>query len=357
MPNRYSSFGVDVPSVTQRGRVRVRRIVLPAHQSGMLDQSRAFVAFAVGALRLVRREDYAIVYATSSRLMTAVLGGWIAWRKGAQLYLDLRDIFVDTIKDVLSPRVAFFLAPLFARLESWTVRRAARVNLVSPGFADYFFRRYPTKKVMFFTNGIDDEFVQVTSTPAMPPVRTKARPDRVLNVVYAGNIGEGQGLHEVIPELARRLKGRARFRLIGDGGRRRELEARIAEAGLGNVELLAPMDRKSLLLEYEAADVLFIHLNDYDAFRKVLPSKIFEYAATGKPIWAGVAGYAAAFLRDHVDNVALFDPCDADTAVREFGILDMSWHDRAEFIARFSRRAISMALAKDVLSLVATDAS
>jgi len=31
------------------------------------------------------------------------------------------------------------------------------------------------------------------------------------------------------------------------------------------------------------ADVLFLHLNAYKAFEKVLPSKIFEYAATGRP--------------------------------------------------------------------------
>ena len=46
-----------------------------------------------------------------------------------------------------------------------------------------------------------------------------------------------------------------------------------------------------------STDVLFLHLNDYSAFRKVIPSKIFEYAATGKPIVAGVSGYAAEFLR------------------------------------------------------------
>ena len=33
--------------------------------------------------------------------MTAALGAWIARRKRARLYLDIRDIFVDTIGDML----------------------------------------------------------------------------------------------------------------------------------------------------------------------------------------------------------------------------------------------------------------
>ena len=44
--------------------------------------------------------------------------------------------------------------------------------------------------------------------------------------------------------------------------------------------------------EYDKASILFLHLNDYEAFYKVLPSKIFEYATTGKPIIAGVNGFA-----------------------------------------------------------------
>ena len=48
--------------------------------------------------------------------------------------------------------------------------------------------------------------------------------------------------------------------------------------------------------------ILFIHLNAYPAFEKVLPSKIFEYAATGKPILAGVSGYSADFIRNNLKD-------------------------------------------------------
>jgi glycosyltransferase involved in cell wall biosynthesis len=291
-----------------------------------------------------------VVFATSSRLFTAVLGSWIARRRQAPLYLDIRDIFVDTIKDVLAGVRGQLARVAFSRLEAYALERADTVNLVSKGFGPYFLERYPHLRYAFFTNGIDDEFLDPIVASPLPRAGGAAAPPQIL---YAGNIGEGQGLHDVIPSLASALRGHATFTIIGDGGRRSALESRIGALGLTNVELLPPMSRAQLIEAYRTADVLFLHLNDLDAFRKVLPSKLFEYAATGKPIWAGVAGYPADFLMDHVTNATVFAPCDVATATKQFASLDLRWQPRNSFIRQFSRQTISEALAADLLRLAA----
>ncbi|AFN77688.1 hypothetical protein PSJM300_08100 [Stutzerimonas stutzeri DSM 10701] len=311
----------------------------------MLDQSRAFLDYAKSVVNLVKGKEYDLVYATSSRLMTAALGAYIARRIGKPLYLDIRDIFVDTIKDVLSRRIAWAMNPVFSCLERWAVNSANKVNLVSAGFLPYFRERYPSQTFVQFTNGIDDEFL------IEQPSDNQGSTEKVLRVVYAGNIGEGQGLHAIIPELAKKYEGRLQFRIIGDGGRRGQLVSALDDAGCSNVILLPPIKRDELIKEYRAADVLFLHLNDYDAFRKVLPSKIFEYAALGKPIWAGVAGYAADFITDNVPNAAVFNPCDVDGASASFSTLEMVTKPRSEFVSQFSRAAIMQKMAKDIISL------
>jgi glycosyltransferase involved in cell wall biosynthesis len=347
-PNRYHSFSAEAPETETVPGHTIVRIPLPAHRSGMRDQSRVFLAFARGAMRAVAGRDYDVVVATSGRLMTAVLGAWIAWRKRARLYLDIRDIFVETISDVLPGVAGMVVKPVFSLLECWTVRRADKVNLVSPGFEAYFRRRYPRQDFAFFTNGIDEEFL--SAAPAEPgPVAVDA--GRPVHVLYAGNLGESQGLHAIIPPLAARLGSRVRFTLIGDGGRRARLEAELAARRVGNVEVLPPVRRGELLAAYRAADVLFLHLHDYAAFRKVLPSKVFEYAAMGKPVWAGVAGYCAEFLRSEVPNAAIFPPCDVDAAERSFGQLTLQTAPRTDFVAKYARANISRALAQDILAV------
>ena len=346
LPNRYSSFSVEALADEKLPGLSIVRIALPSHQSGMLDQAKAFMSFAREVLRKTRGQQYDLVFATSSRLMTAVLGAWVARKNRTLLYLDIRDIFVDTIKDVLPRHLATLTKPVFSLLERWAINSACKVNLVSKGFSGYFSTRYPKQKFSYFTNGIDDEFL------SLPSPESVLRTDGMVEVLYAGNLGEGQGLHAIIPDLAKRMQGRVRFTIIGDGGRKDALRAALVSAGVDSVELMPPMKRAQLIKAYLAADVLFLHLNEYDAFRKVLPSKLFEYGAMGKPIWAGVSGYAAEFVCAELDNAVIFHPCDAAEAERVFSKLRLQNEPRDRFVAKFTRTKIANDLATDVVDII-----
>jgi hypothetical protein len=346
LPNRYASFSVDVPEKEEFDNLTIQRIALPSHKSGMLDQSKAFISYARQAIKHTRGKQYDLVFASSSRLMTAALGAYIARSQKAPLYLDIRDIFVDTIKDVLPAKIARVMKPIFSQLERWAINEADKVNLVSEGFREYFEQRYPNKSLAFFTNGIDDEFML-----AQPKEKLIEEKD-VLTVVYAGNFGEGQGLHTIIPQLAKHFEGRLCFKLYGDGGRKGQLESALIERRINNVKLCAPVGRKELINIYQEADILFLHLNNYDAFLKVLPSKIFEYGALGKPIWAGVAGYSAQFLESYVSNSAVFEPCDLNSAISTFEQLDVVTAPRCDFVAKFSRDSIMQGMAADIVAQV-----
>jgi glycosyltransferase involved in cell wall biosynthesis len=346
-PNRYSTYTQEVAQVETAGALTVRRIPLPPHRSDMWGQSRAFLHFARCAIRYAASESYDLVFATSSRLMTAALGAWIARRTRARLYLDIRDIFVDTVGDVF-PAFARALTPPLSALERWTMRQADRINLVSPGFEGYFRSRYPDRTYTWFTNGIDDEFLQTDWSAAA------AGTQRPLLVVYAGNIGEGQGLHAILPQLALNLERHAQFRVIGDGGRRELLIEMLRQTGVHNVEIVPPMPRSDLLKAYLSADILFLHLNSHAAFEKVLPSKIFEYAATGKPIWAGIAGYAQKFVAAEVANAVIFAPCDASDAIEKLQRLDIQSRPRREFVERYARSNIARRMAEDIMQVAQT---
>jgi glycosyltransferase involved in cell wall biosynthesis len=354
LPNRYTGFSANALEEESRQGVTIKRVQLPVHKNGMMDQSRAFLSYATAVKGFVEGREYDVVYASSSRLMTAVLGAWVARKLRVPLYLDIRDIFVDTIKDVLPPKLTWLMKPLFGAIEWWTITRADRLNVVSAGFLPYFEARYPRVPKVVFTNGIDDEFLQVApkASSACDAEQAESLKAGVVEVVYAGNMGEGQGLHHIIPSLAKKLEGRVVFRLIGGGGRLQQLKDAIAEAACTNVLIEPPVARKELIQIYQKADVLFLHLNDYDAFRKVLPSKLFEYGALGKPVWAGVAGYAAKFIKANLDNAAVFSPCDSAGAVVAFEALCIEDHPRPEFVNQFAREAIMDEMAEDLMALV-----
>lgn len=362
VPNRYASFSIQAPEHETYEHVSIRRILLPYHESGMFDQSKAFMHFAKKVRQMIKEKNYDLVFASSSRLMTAVLGAYVAQCRKATLYLDIRDIFSETLADILPNHVAWLTKPFFSFLEAWTFRKAQRINLISPGFKNYVSERYPHVPLSAYTNGIDEAFFDVqmnasssasgTMTNLSSGVKTNLS-SGIKTILYAGNIGEGQGLHRIIPLLAKRLEGHVQFQIIGDGGRRVKLLQDIENIGCNNVTWSPPIHRDLLIEAYQKADILFLHLNDYPAFKKVLPSKIFEYAAMGKPIWAGVAGYAAQFIRDEIENAMVFPPCDVQAAVDCLGLLALSHTPRKSFMERFKRQNIMAKMAQEILAQAA----
>ncbi|MEL4400178.1 glycosyltransferase family 4 protein [Shewanella algae] len=343
MPNRYASFSAGAQSEEIDGNVRVRRIDLPTHNSGMLDQIKSFKVFFQQTKKLIKDEKYDVVFATSSRLFTAFLGARIAESKKVPLYLDIRDIFVDTIKDLLSPQLVMVLKPLLSAVEKYTFSSANHINLVSKGFSGYFNERYTNASYTWFTNGIDNEFLN------LPYDNERVISTDVRRIVYAGNIGEGQGLHRIIPDFAKLVYGNYCLNIIGDGGRKHLLTESVN--GILNVDLFPPVNRKGLIEYYLNADVLFLHLNDYPAFEKVLPSKLFEYAATGKPILAGVSGYAADFIKSEIPNAQVFYPGDSQGAFEALHRLKFEHTDRSIFINKYTRSNIMKDMSDTIVAL------
>ena len=68
LPNRYSSFSSQAPELEKHPRLTIRRVALPGHKSGMVDQARAFLVYANAARKIVRNQDYDLVSVSYTHL-------------------------------------------------------------------------------------------------------------------------------------------------------------------------------------------------------------------------------------------------------------------------------------------------
>ena len=330
VPNRYNSFKVFSEFYNQSDKVVVKRIKIPSHSNGIFDQIKAFIFYCISVQKLIFKKKWDIVLSTSGRLMTASLGTWVAKQTKSKLYLDIRDIFVDIMGEILKKKKLIVIKPFLCILEKWTFESADKINLISEGFVDHFLKFKLKFPPSIYTNGVDKFFINNNFS-----IRQKN-----LNpiILYAGNIGDGQGLHKIIPDIANSVKD-FQFKLIGDGSAKKLLIDNDLFKSQNNIEILKPMLRNELINEYHNADILFLHLNDHKAFHKVLPSKIFEYAAK--------------FLKEQVKGVEVFDPCDVismKTGLEKL-LNGPKIIDRNDFCSRYSRKKIMKKLAKDVLTL------
>jgi hypothetical protein len=237
------------------------------------------------------------------------------------------------------------ILPFLKFIERKTFNYASHINLISGGFKEYF-SKFGNPNFTFFTNGIDEEFLIGQGTEIK---KYKVKKDKQ-TIVYAGNLGEGQGLHKIIPKAAKQLGKGFEFVIIGDGGTKSLLQEEIKRLDLKNVILKNPIKRIELQNIYADSDYLFLHLNDYPAFRKVLPSKIFELATFNKQILAGVSGFAAEFIKNEVSDSFVFDPCNVEQLV-DFLNSDKPSDsiDRKEFKLKYQRANINNLMAESIL--------
>ncbi|MBA6156300.1 glycosyltransferase family 4 protein [Tenacibaculum sp. S7007] len=344
-PNRYDSFKAEAKDKEEiKEGVVVNRIKIPEHGSGIIGQVKSYKEFYFKALNLTKNKNYDLVYASSSRLFTAYLGAKIARKKKAKLYLDIRDIFRETITDLYKNKIINLGLNLVLKpIENYTFGRAGHINLVSKGFKSYF-KNYKKVKYSFFTNGIDELFLSLTT------IYTVEKKDEVKTIVYGGNIGEGQGLDLIIPDIAKKLSETHKFQIIGDGGARAKLEERLKANNVENVEMIGPVSRNELIDYYQKADYLFLHLNRHKAFERVLPSKLFEYGTFNKPIIAGVDGYAKEFLKENMSNLILFEPTNTEELYNKLMNYIYKNEERIEFKKNFNREEINKRMTESIIS-------
>ena len=354
-PNRYASYKAAANNIEFDGRVTIHRIKVPNHQSGMLSQSRTFVTYAISAYRLCRKLNPGFLIGTTGRLMTGVLTGVSAHRTGCRYFIDLRDIFSETISDLFSRKnkiLGVVSKTVFSFLERKLFNNAAGVNVVSEGFPEYFNKEgIDTSNWSFFPNGVDREFTNLAT------IKDEAS-KKVKTILYAGNIGSGQGLDIILPGIAKKLGSNYHFLVIGDGGKKVILEEEIKHKNIDNVKVLPPVSRTKLIDYYKNTDILFLHLNNIPAFRRVLPSKIFEYAALRKPIVAGLSGYSAKFMKDNLPYANIFNSGDIEGAcssILKVSTLSVPDNVIVDFIQHYSRESIMDKMAEQLLNIMTTN--
>jgi glycosyltransferase involved in cell wall biosynthesis len=345
-PNRYDSFEASAKAEESYAEgVTVHRIQLPKHGSGLKGQVIAFKHFYTSALQLVKGIEFDIVYASSSRLFTAFLGSRLARKNNAKLYLDIRDIFRESIIEIFNSKLLKIGLNVFLKpIENYTFGRANHINLVSKGFQSYF-ENYKQASFSYHTNGIDQVFIDQFQSK-----QSSQETDHKKTILYAGNMGEGQGLDKIIPQAALKLP-EYKFILIGDGGTKPKLKEEVERLNLTNVELCEPVSRNELIEKYQEAGFLFLHLNDYKAFERVLPSKLFEYATFNKPIVAGVGGYAAQFIKEELPDTLLFEPTDVDGLQLVLKNFTGKVTDKSDFVNKFDRSMINQLMSQSIIDV------
>lgn len=139
---------------------------------------------------------------------------------------------------------------------------------------------------------------------------TKTSESRKLHVLYLGTIGIAQNI-SVLVEAAKLLP-QIEFTIVGGGAEFDLIQVKVDEYKLPNLVLKGRVNWEKVIEYYNKADILYAQLTK--DFSGAMPSKLYEYLATGKFVIYGGQGQAVETLKEFEHNKVI-EPCNVETLV------------------------------------------
>lgn len=302
---------------------------------------------ASSCLRGMFLERPDLVIATSPQLLVGLSGWWIARWKRCPFVLEVRDLWPESLlASGIGREDSFFIRGLEG-LTRFLYRNCDRIVVVTDAFKDNLTagRGLPTEKIDVIENGVETE----KFCPSMDAhgLRRHLGLDGKFVVSYIGTIGYAHGL-DIILQAARRLNEilpEAICLLVGEGAEKEKLEGLVRRERLDNIRFLPQQPRDDIPLFINASDVCLVLLRKAELFTTVLPSKMLEFMACGRPIVLGVDGQAREIM-DQAQAGVWINPGDPEafvqavmTLYRDPALRRQLGENGRDFIVRhFSRR-------------------
>ena len=285
LDNRYRGKLLMRETMVGAQVIRPATLPLPLSVPLMKGLDHFSIAFSYLMAGLVAGKQQ-VVLAYSPPLTFGLAAFLLSRKNRIPFVLNVQDIFPQYAIDAGLLRNPMLIRQ-FRALESFLYRHADCITVHSERNREYLVSKgVPASKVVTIPNWADVEFYR--PGPSQNVFRSEHGFQNEFIVSYAGTMGWAQGLDAVLQaaELLRDEK-RIQFVLVGDGPRRRDLQARAAAAGLQNVTFLPLQPRDKYPLLIQASDVCLISLNQRLS-TPVVPGKLFDIMACGRPVVGNV---------------------------------------------------------------------
>ena len=286
----YDGYGFDIPYDSQWNGVTIQRVKVHPRGKGLLGMLRNTVDYVVAANQWVRNceERFDAVYVFEVSPVTVGLPAVTYKQKfGVPMLFNLQDLWPENVEEVLGIRFAP-MTWLINRIVDRIYGASDKILCTSNGFVNNLRQRgVPEEKLVFWPQFCPE-----------PDLSNAEKPDIYLddacNIVFAGNLGDAQGLDLVVDAAQELRDTNICWYLVGDGRARVRLEEKVKADGLENtVVFIGRVDASEADRYVHFADCAYLSFKNNKIFNMTLPAKLQTYLACGTPILAAAGGESA----------------------------------------------------------------
>lgn len=286
--------------------IDVIQISMPYSNSDSISKRAiTFLKFAWKAIGFAMKEDYDLLFATSTPLTDGLPGIAAKWFRRKKFVFEVRDLWPELPK-ALGMKNSFLLWGMSV-LEKRSYHAADGCVGLSPGICEGIKRRSQKgKPIAMIPNGCDLDLFSPSNEkpdviPGVKPTDTVA--------VFTGAHGIANGLDAVL-DMAAVLKTRNRddvkIVFVGDGKLKPALKERAEKEHLDNCLFMGHMPKKELNEVMKRADIGLMILANIPAFYYgTSPNKFFDYIASGLPVVNNYPGWLADMINENKCGIAV----------------------------------------------------
>lgn len=272
-----------------------RNLVYATPNQGVIKRTISHLSFMFTSLflSLPRLGKVDVIIVTSPPFFTALAALVMSWWKRRPFVFEVRDLWPAAIVELGVIKAKPIIA-ILESLELFLYRRASKVVVVTESFKEDLVKRgIPASKIEIIFNGVDPErFGRIDALTVKKAFGFEGR----FIILYTGAVGLSHSLQTVVSVAKNFREQDFLFLLVGEGAMKKSLEELTMQSDLKNVIFWPGQPREKMPEIYALADICLVSLRKVPLFQKVIPSKIFEILASGRPVVAALEGEAARLL-------------------------------------------------------------
>ena len=266
----------------------IRTFVIGTKCKNALTKLLFYISFALSsfcASLFVRKPD--VIFTSSPPIFHALGSTLIAKIKKSRFVLDIRDLWPDTVREfnAMSNKTFMKWGAIF---EKWLYLNSDLIVTVSQGIKAKIEARGGNGKCHLAYNGSFQSILEWNGSGRIGQEWRGFANETI--IMYAGRIGLGQKLSDLIPSMLEMKESGCRFVIIGDGPDKNRIENILRKHATSSIILGNSVSSGDVIPYLYAADILMVILKKGEFFKSALPSKFFDYMAAGKPILSNVDG-------------------------------------------------------------------
>lgn len=294
----YNGYGLFKKRTETYNGVEIVRIPLIPRGKNAIMLALNYVSFVISGFfwKVFTKinADYVFIFEVSP-MTQALPGVWYAKKRKIPCYLYVQDLWPENVKIITGISNKHVIGAI-GKMVDYIYDRCTKIFTTSNSFVKSIESRgVPVKKIEYLPQYAEDFYC--------PLKKTNIQEDDVFNIIFAGNIGNAQGL-DILPKTAKllnekKLNKKIRFNIVGDGRYKETLVELVSSNNVTNMFNFIQKQPASLIPEFIAAnDAAFLCLTDSPLFAMTIPAKLQSYMACGIPIIASADGETAQIITE-----------------------------------------------------------